>query len=65
MELNELEELEHQGLKPRSRWSRRGFVMTSLATGFALSVQPVRALLTVAAITTASTITESVTVSQP
>ena len=22
-------------------WSRRGFVMTSLATGFALSVQPV------------------------
>ena len=43
MELNELEELEHQGLKPRSRWSRRGFVMTSLATGFALSVQPVSA----------------------
>jgi carboxymethylenebutenolidase len=43
VELNELEELEHQGLKPRSRWSRRGFVMTSLATGFALSVQPVSA----------------------
>src|SRR6516165_2536640 len=31
------------GLLPRSRWSRRGFVMTSLATGFALSVQPVSA----------------------
>jgi hypothetical protein len=43
VELNELEELEHQRLKPRSRWSRRGFVMTSLATGFALSVQPVSA----------------------
>src|SRR6516162_2241830 len=43
VELNELEELERQGLKPRSRWSRRGFVMTSLATGFALSVQPVSA----------------------
>ena len=43
MERNELEELEHQGLKARSRWSRRGFVMTSLATGFALSVQPVSA----------------------
>jgi carboxymethylenebutenolidase len=43
MMLNELEELEGQGLAPRSRWSRRGFVMTSLATGFALSVQPVSA----------------------
>jgi carboxymethylenebutenolidase len=32
-----------QGLLPRSHWSRRGFVMTSLATGFALSVQPVSA----------------------
>jgi carboxymethylenebutenolidase len=32
-----------QGLLPRSQWSRRGFVMTSLATGFALSVQPVSA----------------------
>ena len=32
-----------EGLLPRSRWSRRGFVMTSLATGFALSVQPVSA----------------------
>src|SRR5437764_2743263 len=30
-------------LAPRSRWSRRGFVVTSLATGFALSVQPVSA----------------------
>jgi carboxymethylenebutenolidase len=32
-----------QGLIPPSEWSRRGFVMTSLATGFALSVQPVAA----------------------
>ena len=39
----ELDQLEEQGLAPRSRWSRRGFVMTSLATGFALSVQPVSA----------------------
>ena len=39
----DLAELEQQGLMPRSRWSRRGFVMTSLATGFALSVQPVSA----------------------
>src|SRR5215510_4471284 len=31
------------GLLPRSEWSRRGFVMTSLATGFALSVRPVAA----------------------
>jgi len=31
------------GLLSRSQWSRRGFVMTSLATGFALSVQPVSA----------------------
>ena len=43
MQLSEVEELEEQGLAPRSRWSRRGFVMTSLATGFALSVQPVSA----------------------
>jgi carboxymethylenebutenolidase len=28
---------------PRATWSRRGFVMTSLATGFALSMQPVSA----------------------
>ena len=41
--LTELDQLEEQGLVPRSRWSRRGFVMTSLATGFALSVQPVSA----------------------
>ena len=32
-----------QGLLPRSQWSRRGFVMTSLAAGFALSVHPVSA----------------------
>ncbi len=32
-----------QGLLPRSQWSRRGFVVTSLATGFALSVQPISA----------------------
>ena len=32
-----------EGLLPRSQWSRRGFVVTSLATGFALSVQPVAA----------------------
>jgi carboxymethylenebutenolidase len=32
-----------EGLLPRSQWSRRGFVTTSLATGFALSVQPVSA----------------------
>ena len=34
---------ESEVLLPRSQWSRRGFVMTSLATGFALSVQPVLA----------------------
>jgi carboxymethylenebutenolidase len=28
---------------PRTNWSRRGFVMTSLFTGFALSMQPVSA----------------------
>jgi carboxymethylenebutenolidase len=39
----DLIELEEQGLVPRSRWSRRGFVMTSLASGFALSLQPVAA----------------------
>src|SRR5580700_10569895 len=32
-----------EGLLPRAQWTRRGFVMTSLATGFALSVQPVSA----------------------
>jgi carboxymethylenebutenolidase len=32
-----------EGLLPRAAWSRRGFVTTSLATGFALSVRPVSA----------------------
>ena len=32
---------------PRSTWSRRGFVMTSLATGFALSAQPICAQTTI------------------
>jgi len=36
-------ERELEALMPRTRWTRRGFVMTSLATGFALSVQPVSA----------------------
>ena len=36
-----LVEPELEGLVPKSRWSRRGFVMTSLASGFALSVEPV------------------------
>ena len=31
------------GFSPRTQWSRRGFVMTSLVTGFALSVRPVSA----------------------
>jgi carboxymethylenebutenolidase len=39
----DLTELEQQGLGPRTNWSRRGFVMTSLATGFALSVRPISA----------------------
>jgi carboxymethylenebutenolidase len=34
---------EWKGMLPRTSWSRRGFVMTSLATGFAVSVQPVSA----------------------
>src|SRR5271155_2606994 len=34
---------EFQGLAPREQWTRRGFVMTSLITGFALSMQPVSA----------------------
>ncbi len=38
-----LVEPELEGLVPRTSWSRRGFVMTSIATGFALSVQPVSA----------------------
>jgi carboxymethylenebutenolidase len=32
-----------QGLLPRSQWTRRGFVVTSLASGFALAAQPVSA----------------------
>jgi carboxymethylenebutenolidase len=32
-----------EALLPRTQWTRRGFVMTSLVTGFALSVQPVSA----------------------
>jgi carboxymethylenebutenolidase len=34
---------EWEGMLPKTSWSRRGFVMTSLASGFALSVQPVSA----------------------
>ena len=34
---------EAEGFVAPSTWTRRGFVMTSLATGFALSVQPVSA----------------------
>ena len=30
-------------MRPRANWSRRGFVMTSLATGFAVSMRPVSA----------------------
>jgi carboxymethylenebutenolidase len=36
-------ESELEVLLPRTQWTRRGFVVTSLATGFALSVQPVSA----------------------
>jgi carboxymethylenebutenolidase len=32
-----------EGFSPRVQWTRRGFVMTSLITGFALSAQPVSA----------------------
>jgi len=32
-----------EGFASRSHWTRRGFVMTSLITGFALSMQPVSA----------------------
>jgi carboxymethylenebutenolidase len=39
----DVEERELEALLPRSQWTRRGFVMTSLITGFALSVQPVSA----------------------
>src|SRR5438477_4434266 len=38
-----LVEPELEGLVAKSRWSRRGFVMSSLASGFAVSVQPVSA----------------------
>ncbi len=34
---------EFQGLAPPTQWTRRGFVMTSLITGFAISMQPVSA----------------------
>jgi len=30
-------------MQPRTSWSRRGFVMTSLVSGFALSMRPVSA----------------------
>jgi carboxymethylenebutenolidase len=36
-------ESELEGFVPRPQWTRRGFVMTSLATGFAMAVQPVSA----------------------
>src|SRR4030081_2657827 len=36
-------ESELDEMVPRTSWSRRGFVMTSLITGFALSMQPVSA----------------------
>ena len=43
----EIAELGLQGLLPKGSWSRRGFVMTSLASGFALSVQPIAAQTTI------------------
>lgn len=36
-------ENEWRGLRPATQWTRRGFVMTSLITGFTLAVQPVSA----------------------
>jgi carboxymethylenebutenolidase len=39
----DLVEPELEGLVAKSQWSRRGFVATGLATGFALSVQPISA----------------------
>jgi carboxymethylenebutenolidase len=39
----EIREGELEGFVARYEWTRRGFVATSLATGFALSVQPVSA----------------------
>jgi hypothetical protein len=41
-----VEEADVMGLFPRMDLSRRGFVMTSLATGFALSVTPAKATIT-------------------
>jgi carboxymethylenebutenolidase len=37
----EAPEIGLEGFSARAQWSRRGFVMTSLITGFALSMQPV------------------------
>ena len=39
----DIREGELEGFVARSQWTRRGFVVTSLGTGFALSVQPVSA----------------------
>ena len=39
----EMPQGELEGFVARSEWTRRGFVMTSLATGFALAAQPVSA----------------------
>jgi carboxymethylenebutenolidase len=39
----DLREGEAEGFVPRSQWTRRGFVASSLGTGFALAVQPVAA----------------------
>jgi carboxymethylenebutenolidase len=38
-----IREGELEGFVARSQWTRRGFVVTSLGTGFALSVQPISA----------------------
>ena len=39
----DIREGELEGFVARSQWTRRGFVVTSLGTGFALSVQPISA----------------------
>ena len=39
----DIHEGELEGFVARSQWTRRGFVVTSLGTGFALSVQPISA----------------------
>src|ERR1700751_5425905 len=39
----DIREGELEGFVARSQWTRRGFVLTSLGTGFALSVQPISA----------------------